>query len=214
MRVLRPPIVRAAFWIAGAGVISVFLALYHGVRPDLSIKLADITFLTQVLAALATGVTAAVAAFYLSLPDRPPSWALLPVPSAVLWASVLGYGCLANWIRLGPDGLINTETLRCLGTIALVSGPLLLILPAMLRHAAIFRGGSTSLCGALAVAAIAAAAVSVIHDIEATIIVLMLNVGIVALFLMLGRLVGPRALALAHATLGMQPRTDSERSAP
>jgi hypothetical protein len=63
----------------------------------------------------------------------------------------------------------------------------------MLRYAAALRPAETAAVGALAVAAIAAAALSLFHDLDATIMILMWNIGIAALLVVLGGAYG-RAL--------------------
>jgi hypothetical protein len=53
--------------------------------------------LTLELAATAmTGAAAVLAAFNLSLPDRSNAWALLPLPTLLLWIGSSGYACFRN----------------------------------------------------------------------------------------------------------------------
>jgi hypothetical protein len=92
VRRLRPPLVRAAFWLGFAGFVLALLAVGHGVRPDLAERLTQTTFAVSIAAALATGVLAAVAAFAISIPDRPRWWLLLPAPTLIVWIATIGYG--------------------------------------------------------------------------------------------------------------------------
>ena len=104
VRRLRPPFVRAMLWLALAGVIVALVAMGHGLRPDLTARLHQPTFVITTAAALATGILSAMAAFAISLPDRSRWWPLLPMPALAVWVSTIGYGCLTDWVSIGPDG--------------------------------------------------------------------------------------------------------------
>src|ERR687898_741155 len=150
VRRLRPPLVRAALWLLFAGLVLVALAALRGTRPDLAERLRQPTFVGALAGALLTGVLAAVAAFYLSLPDRSRLWGLLPVPALLLWISTIGYGCLTDWVRVGPEGVRLGTTLECFATLALASVPLSMALLAMLRHAARLYPTMVAMMGGLA----------------------------------------------------------------
>jgi hypothetical protein len=192
VRRLRPPLVRALSWLALAGAILVLLAIGHGVRSDLTGHLRQPVFVVSILAALATGVLAAIAAFMVSLPDRSQSWLLLPVPTLAVWIGTIGYGCLTDWVAIGPDGVHLGEALRCFATLVLTSVPLAIALAVMLRHAALLRPATATLMGALAVAAITSSALALMHDIDATAMILMWNLGTAAVIVALGGLFGSR----------------------
>lgn len=68
-------------WLAIAAGLVVLLGALVGVRTDLGPKLEQPAHLLQVSASLVTGITAAIAAFHISLPDRSPRWLALPAPS-------------------------------------------------------------------------------------------------------------------------------------
>ncbi|MGE0744799.1 MAG: NrsF family protein [Rhodospirillales bacterium] len=194
VRRLHPPMMRALAWIAGAAVIVGAISLLHGLRPDLGSKLSDPIFIVQILAAAATGVLACIAAFQLSVPDRSPAWIALPLPAAAMWFSVIGYGCLTDWVSLDPDGIRWGRAIDCLATLAITSVPLWLALIAMLGRAAPMSRRLSALTASLAVAAITAAAMSLYHDLDATVMVLMWNLGTAMLVLGLGRAFGPAML--------------------
>ena len=192
VRRLRPPIVRAALWLLFAALILALLAISHGVRPDLAQRLQQPVFVIGIAASLLTGVLAAVASFIVSLPDRSRLWLLLPTPALALWVSTIGYGCLTNWISLQPDGIRLTETAECFATLVLTSVPLSFAMLAMLRYAALFRSTTVAMMGSLAVAAIAATALSLFHSLDATVMILIWNLGAVALVVGLGSVFGNR----------------------
>jgi hypothetical protein len=73
----------------------------------------------------------------------------------------------------------------------------------MLRHAAWLRPTAVTLTGGLAVAAMAATALTVFHDLDATILVLAWNFGVTVIIVGIGYLMGRRASA--HAQLARPP---------
>lgn len=179
---LRPPLARAAAWLLFAGVIVGLLAASHGLRPDLGVRLSQGSFVTGIAASALTGILAAVASFLLSLPDRSRLWLLLPAPALAVWVSTIGYGCLTSWIEIGADGIRLGDAVDCFATLVLISAPLSLAILVMLRYTALLEPVRVAVTGGLAVSAIAATALSLFHSLDATIMVLMWNLGIAALF--------------------------------
>jgi len=192
VRRLRPPMMRAASWLLLAAVVLTLLAINQGIRPDLAQRLREPTFATGLAAPLLTGVLAAAATFLVSLPDRSRLWLLLPMPALVLWLSNIGYQCLVQWIDIGPDGVSLGEAARCFATLVLTSLPLSLAMLVMLRYAAPLRPTAVTLTGSLAVAAITATALSLFHTVDATVMILMWNLGTAALFVALAGVFGRR----------------------
>jgi len=192
VRRLRPPVMRAMCWLLLAAAVLTLLAISQGIRPDLAPRLQDPTFAISMAASLLTGVLAAIAAFQVSLPDRSRLWLFFPVPALVVWLSNIGYQCLVRWIAIGPDGVSFGETARCFATLVLTSLPLSLAMLVMLRYAAPLRPISVALMGSLAVASITATALSLFHAIDATVMILMWNVGTTVLFVGLAGVFGRR----------------------
>ena len=181
VRRLPPPLVRTTLWLILALAVLGLLAIGQGVRPDLGQKLLDVSYVARVGGALLTGIAAALAAFELSLPDRSKWWLLLPLPPLGLWFANIGYQCLTDWVSIGPDGMSLGETARCFATLVLASLPLALVLVLMLRYAAAFRPRPVAIMGGLAVAAFTATALSVCHILDASLMILMWNIGTAAL---------------------------------
>jgi hypothetical protein len=190
VRRLRPPLLRALTWLALAGVVLALLAVAHGVRSDLAAHLGQPAFVLAVAAALATGVLAAIAAFMISVPDRSRWWLVLPAPALAVWVATIGYGCLTDWVDIGPDGVRLGETARCFATVVLTGVPLSIAMLVMLRHAAWLRPDAVIVTGALAVAAFTSAALSLLHDLDATVMILVWNLGTAALITGLGGVFG------------------------
>lgn len=192
VRRLRPPVMRAACWLLLAAVVLTLLAVNQGIRPDLVQRLQEPAFAVSMAASLLTGVLAAIAAFLVSLPDRSRLWLLLPVPALILWLSNIGYQCLIQWVAIGPDGMSFGEAARCFATLALTSLPLSLAMLLMLRYAAPLRPTAATFMGSLAVAAITATALSLFHVIDASVMILMWNLGTAILFVGLSGVFGRR----------------------
>ena len=192
IRRLRPPLARAGLWLLFAAFILGLLAIGHGVRADLAERLQHPVFVVGMAASLLTGVLAAIASFMVSLPDRSRRWLLLPAPALLVWVSTIGYGCLTDWVSIGPGGIRLGETVRCFATLVLTSLPLSFVMLVMLRYAASLRPTVVATAGGLAVAGIAATALSLFHNLDATVMVLMWNLGTAALIVGLASVLGRR----------------------
>lgn len=195
VRRLRPPLIRAALWLLFAALVLGLLAVVHGVRPDLAERLQQPIFVIGMFGALATGVLAAIASFKVSLPDGSRWWLLLPAPALVFWVSTIGYGCLTDWVSMGPNGIRMGEAVRCFATLLLTSVPLSIAMLVMLRYAALLRPTAVCAAGGLAVAAITSFALSLFHELDATIMILVWNLGTALLIAGLGSLFGRSMLA-------------------
>ncbi|WP_028206437.1 NrsF family protein [Paraburkholderia nodosa] len=183
VRPLRAPAVRAAGWLVFAALVLMLVGVAHGVRPDLTAKLQQPVFVTSVAAAALTGILAAVGSFIASVPGRTLRWLLLPLPAMAAWVSTIGYGCLTNWIEIGPNGMSLGETARCFATLGLTGIPLSLALLIMLRHVARLAPAPVTMTGSLAVAALTAVALSMFHPLDATVMILVWNFGVATILL-------------------------------
>ena len=201
VRRLRPPALRAALWLLFAALVLALLAVVHGVRPDLALRLEQPVFVIGMAGALATGILAAIASFKISLPDGSRWWLLLPLPGLALWVSTISYGCLTDWVSMGPNGGRMGEAARCFATLLLTSAPLSIAMLVMLRHAALLRPTAVCAAGGLAVAAITSFALSLFHSLDATIMILIWNLGTALLIAGLASLFGQSMLARFDAWL-------------
>ena len=158
------------------------------------------------IGALATGILAAVASFQISLPDRSRLWTVLPLPPLALWVATIGYGCLTDWVSVDPDGVHMGEAVRCFATLLMTSVPLSIAILVMLRYAALLRPLEVSVTGGLAVAALTAFALSLFHDLDATVMILIWNLGAAALIAALGSLFGRSMLERMASRFTILPR--------
>jgi len=182
VRPLRPPLVRAGLWLAFAACVLGLVAIVHGLRSDIAARLQEPVFVIGMAGALGTGVLAAIASFRLSLPEASRRWLLLlPAPALGLWLSTIGYGCLTDWVSIGPDGVRIGDAVRCFAILILISVPLWVAMLAMLRYAAFLRPTAVSAMAGLAVAATSMFALSLLHNLEATVMILVFNLGVAGL---------------------------------
>lgn len=192
VRRLRPPLERAVGWLLFAALILALLAVSRGVRPDLELRLQQPVFVIGIAASLATGILAAIASLTVSVPERSRRWLLVPVPTLLVWLATVGYGSLTSWVGIGPDGISLGEMARCFATLVLVGAPLSLALLVMLRFTALLAPTPVAIAGSLAVAAMTSTALSLFEPLDATVMVLIWNLGTAALLVALGGLYGRR----------------------
>lgn len=193
---LTSPLRRTALWLALAFAIVAAIVASRGVRAEWMQRMAEPGLAIEWIASLLTGVLAAYATFQISVPGRSLRWAWLPVPSAVLWLAGIGIGCLADFANLGAGALaFHGEGFECAWAITLISLPLGVALLVMVRHAGVVQPAGTALLAALSAAALSAAGVSMIHEGETALMVLLWHLGAVALLSGLCWLFGRRMFA-------------------
>jgi len=197
VRRLASPFLRAAEWLGFALIVVTVVTVSFGLRDDLAAKLSEPVFVLELVAVGLTAITVALAAFCLSLPDRSRFWLLLPVPAVLVWLSTVGYGCLTNWIALGPGGPATAISPRCFATAVLTSVPLAALLLRMLRHAGPTRPIETAMAGALAIAALTTGGLRLFHDLDPTVVVLGWSFGTTLTFTAMGGLFGRRLFSWA-----------------
>jgi hypothetical protein len=189
VRRLPSPWVQAGCWFGfGLALIGALLLLL-GPRPDIVARLARPGFRLAVAASLATGALAALAAMMAGRPDRARWWLAAPLPAAVLWLSTIGYGCLTRWVTMPLNGPSRGEVLDCFMTLLAASVPLSVVMYWMLRAAARVRPRGPILSGGLAVAALTATALSLLHPFDASLMIVLWNFGAAVL------VIGANALA-------------------
>jgi hypothetical protein len=197
LRPVKPaphPAAATATWLAiVAGVIGLAV-LVSGLREDLAARLAGGFDLPQIAAATVTGILAGFAAFQLALPERSGRWALLPLPAAGAWLATMGAGCLEELARLGPEALRIGMSLPCLTFIAGLGVPLTVAMLWLARHATWLRAGPVAALGGLSAAALASVGLSVIHKLDAAVMVLIWHGMPVLIVTGLTALLGPRLM--------------------
>jgi hypothetical protein len=181
VRRLPRPGRRLCRWLIVSLPPALLLAWASGLRPDLPRQLADPAFLAYEGAALLTALLAAYAALCAGLPDQP-TWKLwLPLAPLAVWLATLGGQCVEVLVRVGAGGLRISSDAMCLPAIALGGLVPAIAIVVMLRRSAGFRASHACLCGALAAAAIGAAALRLYHPQDAAIMLIVWQLGSVAL---------------------------------
>jgi hypothetical protein len=194
VRPLAPPITRALLWLTGYAAVVVAVVLWRHALPRFLVHTADFTTAIECAATLATGITAVVAAFYLSLPDRSPLWRYAPLPPLALWLASSGLGCLEHGLGLGPAGERFGESPGCFAFIVGVSLPLAGLLYGVLRRTRPISPMPVMLVGALGVAALAAFVLQFFHGFDTSVIDLAFHLAAVCTVLVFASL-GRRVLA-------------------
>ena len=176
---LRPPSTRAAIWFA-LGIPSVALVvLVMSPRSDLFAKLSDPAYLIEQSAALATGITVVLAAFASIVPGFDRRYLLLPVFPFVIWFGSLGLGCIQSWLQFGPDGLSLQPDWFCFPAIVLVGMVPAITMAVMLRRGAPLTPHLTTALGGLAAAGLGNFGLRLFHPQDASIMVLVWQMGTV-----------------------------------
>jgi len=181
VRRLRPPVTRALQWLLAVGALATFaVAVFANV--DLFMERArDPKLALELIGTVLTGILAVIAAFQLSLPDRSPAWALLPLPPFVLWLASSGYNCYRHWIVYGPDGWELGDSANCFRFILLTSIPLGASLIFLLRKACPLTPIRVAVMGGLGVAALSAFVLQFFHPFDVTFMDLGVHLGALAM---------------------------------
>jgi hypothetical protein len=193
---LRPPMERALRFLAvvlalGGASILLFadraMMREHAQHPEWFIELAG---------TLATGCLATIAAFHLSLPDRPARWALLPLPALAVWLAGSGAGCWRAWVTRGWDGSLQLgDSAHCLEFILGLGLPLGLALLLVLRRAKPLSPLPVAATGALGAAALSAFLLQFFHPFEVTVMDLAVHAFAVGVVVAVAGMSGRRVLA-------------------
>jgi hypothetical protein len=165
---LRPPVLRATLWLLAVAALGAMTILLFSDLAVFARRASDPKLDWELAGTLLTGILAVVAAFELSLPDRSPLWALLPLPPFALWVAASGYSCYRHWITFGPDGWEIGESAQCFRFILAVGVPLGLSLLVLLRKARPLAPARVAAIGGLGVAALAAFLLQFFHPFDVT----------------------------------------------
>jgi len=194
LRPLAHPLRRGLVWGLVALAFGGAMVWAIGPRADLSERLSEARFLLEQGAALATGLSAAIAALAMTVPGSSPLLRVLPVVPGAIWLGSLSAGCLRDWWRLGPEGLQITPDPACFTYIALIGSLPALVLYLMLRRGVPLAPHWTVALGALAAAGLGNFALRFFHMQDAALMVLVWQVGSVFLIAAIAGLGGRRLL--------------------
>jgi hypothetical protein len=177
VRPLARPYTRAAAWLAIAISYIVLILLIMPSRHDVSSKLDDHLFVIEQIAAFATGMAAAVAAFASVIPGYSRRWIVLPVLPLAIWLASLGPGCVQELNQFGIQHLPLQHNPWCLPFIVLFGAIPAIALAVMLRRGAPLTPHLTAALGGLAAAGLANVGVRIIHPEDVSMMLLVWHVG-------------------------------------
>jgi hypothetical protein len=179
VRPLSHPWMRTAAWLLVAIPYVALVVLVVSPRADLLTKALEWRYLVEQLAALATGITAAIAAFATVIPGYDRKFLFLPALPLAIWLGSLGEGCVQDWIRFGPDGLSLQPDWFCFPAIVLVGAVPAIAIAVMLRRGAPLTPHVTAALGGLAAAGLGNFGLRLFHSQDASLMVLVWQVGTV-----------------------------------
>ena len=179
-RLLLPP-VRMVIWLSLSLPWITLVVWYIGLRPDLMLRLGDGTWLVEQSLALLTALTAALAALCVSVPGRPLWERILPLFPLGLWIGTVVQGCVQSIAAGGSWSSLIRMDWSCLPHIALLGiGPAVVMI-ALVRKGAPVAPYVTIAYAALAATALAAFGLRFFHGEDASLMILVWQLGSVAL---------------------------------
>ncbi len=206
VRPLPHPWLRTAMWLAlSVPYIAVVVFLMRP-RHDLASKVFEARYIVEQASALAAGLLAAAAAFASTVPGYNRKFFMLPLLPLALWLGTLGHGCFQDWIRLGPDGLLVRPDWMCLPVIAFIGAIPAITMSVMLRRGAPLTPHLTSALGGLAAAGLGSFGLRLTESQDASVMVLVWQVGSVFLLSALAASAGHHLLNWSSIT-GASERT-------
>jgi hypothetical protein len=192
VRRLAPPLLRTIFWLAAVAIVTLVLATFADLGAIERRLTAAPDMWLAVMGSALTAALATMAAFQLSLPDGKTIWALLPMPSVLLWVSASGLGCLRTWLVPGTHDASLAEAKDCFVFILGLSLPLSAVLILMLRRGYSLRPNLMGVMGGLAVAAASATLLNFFHPFDAAATDLTVHAIAVAIVILANQLVAYR----------------------
>jgi len=179
VRPLPRPWIRTAAWLLVAIPYVALVVFVVSPRADLISKASEWRYLVEQVAALATGVTAATAAFATVIPGYDRKLLFLPVLPVAIWLGSLGQGCVQAWIQFGAEGLSLQPDWFCFPAILLVGAVPAIAMAIMLRRGAPLTPHITTALGGLAAAGLGDFGLRLFHPQDASLMVLVWQVGTV-----------------------------------
>jgi hypothetical protein len=191
VRPLARPWRRTVAWLMIAVLYTALVVLVVSPRPDLATRLLEPRFAIEEVAALATGISAAVAAFTTIIPGYDRRTLLLPIIPAFIWLGSLGEGCVEQWVR---NNLSLQLDWFCFPAIVLIGAIPAIFMVAMLRRGAPLTPYLTATLGGLATAGLGNFGLRLFHAEDGSLMVLVWQMGTVLVLTALAGSAGPLLL--------------------
>ena len=148
-----------------------------------------------------TGIAAAVAAFTSVIPGMSRKLLLLPLFSLAVWVGTIGEGYVERWLWYGSNGLSLQPDWFCFPAIVLVGTVPAIAMAVMLRRGVPLAPSATAALGGLAAAGLGNFGLRFFHQQDASLMVLVWQVGTVMLLSVLAGSAG-RYLLNWRSTIG------------
>lgn len=191
---LAGPWLRATMWLAIAVPYVAGVVYLMSPRSDLASKFLDPQFVVEQMAALATGIAAAAAAFGTTIPSYSRKILIAPAVTLAIWLGALGQGCISSLLASGIERSTLSADWLCLPAIVLVGAVPAWTMVAMLRRGAPLAPYITVGLGGLAAAGLGNFGLRLFHPQDASLMVLVWQFGTVSLLSICAACVGPRFL--------------------
>ena len=160
---------RALIWLSAVALFALAFILHGSDLAVFKVRASDPRMAAELAATLGTGIAGVIAAFHVSLPDRPRAWALLPLPFLAVWMGLSGLGCYDHWAEQTATGWRLGPSSHCFTFILATGVPLAALLAWRLRKAAPLRPRLTAAIGALGVAGLSAFILQFFHPFDVTV---------------------------------------------
>ncbi len=195
VRRILSPALRTAAWLVLVATMGLVLASFCDFSALERRLMSAPDMWISVTASLATAILAGLAAFELSVPGQSPRWALLPLPSLILWCWASGLGCLRTWaMPADTGGQVVTEAGHCFTHILIMSVPLMILMMVMVRRACPLRPRLTALVAGLAIASASASLLNLDHPFDASASDLLIHLVAVLLVISVNQVVARRTI--------------------
>jgi hypothetical protein len=179
VQALRPPWVRAAWWLLGAVAYMGLLTVALTSREDLEANGASWRFVAPQVAALLMAVTAAAAAFESTIPGSARRMSVAAAAAATLWVASLLPAAIGEW-RYDRVFLAVPEEWLCVA-LAVLGGALPAFgMAAMLRRGVLLAPALTAALGAVSIAALANVVACLSHPHPSSAVTLVWHAGTIA----------------------------------
>jgi hypothetical protein len=210
IRPLPAPWLRAAVWCGvSLAVIAVVVLVMSG-SAKAGWTAADDRVLLEQLAALATGLTAAAAAFATTVPGYRRWIVWLPLVPLAVWFGGLGHSCIRDGFAAGFSPRSLLVHWGCVPATMLVGAfPAALIVP-MLRRGAPLTPRLTTVLAAVAASGLGNFGVRFVHNADASLVVLAWHFTAVFIISMLSAFVGRSLFNWRQLTDRRDLRTHTE----
>jgi hypothetical protein len=204
VRPMRRPWLRTTAWTVAGAVYLCALGLLLPARADLVARIADPRFLVEQVAALLTGVTAALAAFASMIPGYSRAVLLAPIACGAAWLALIGAGVAQDAQLAIPAALALQPHWACVGAVLLGAVVPAAAMAVMIRRGAPVTPRITAALAAVAAAGVGNAGTCMFHADGSSLMILLWHCGTIMVLAAAAALAGARLLRWPGASLAVK----------